>query len=112
VRTELSSRRLLVSEYIDGALVLDIAQLDEDQRDRVGEIAVRFFLGLVRRHGIVAGDPATDNLLLDRDGRVAVVNFGLVRDIDADHLEAERRLMGAVARRDADALHAGLSALG
>lgn len=109
VRMELSSRRMLVSEYVDGAGIEDIA---EDQRDRVGEIAFRFFLGLVRRHGIVAGDPAADNLLLDRDGRVAVVDFGLVRDIEADYLEAERGLMRALAQRDADALHAGLSALG
>jgi hypothetical protein len=112
VLTELSSRRMLVTEYIDAARVEDIAQRDEDQRDRVGEIALRFFLGLVHRHGIVAGDPAIDNLLLDRDGRVAVVDFGLVRDLDADYLEAERGLMAAVAQRDADALHAGLSALG
>ena len=112
VLTELSSRRMLVTEYVDAARTEDIAQRDEDQRDRVGEITLRFFLGLVHRHGIVAGDPAADNLLLDRDGRVAVVDFGLVRDIDADYLAAERGLMAAVARRDADALHAGLSALG
>jgi len=111
VHTELSSRRMLVTEYVDGAHIEDIAQDDEGRRDRPGEIAFRFFLGLVHGHGI-AGDPAADNLLLDRDGRVGVVGFGLVRDIEADYLEAERGLMGAVARRDADALHAGLSALG
>jgi hypothetical protein len=112
VRTELSSRRLLVTEYIEAARIEDAVQRDEDLGDRIGEIALRFFLGLVHRHGIVAGDPAADNLLLDRDGGVAVVDFGLVRDIDADYLEAERGLMGAVAWRDADALKAGLSALG
>jgi hypothetical protein len=112
VHTELSSGRMLVTEYVDGAHIEDVARLDEDQRDRVGEIALRFFLGLVRRYGIVAGDPAADNLLFDRDGGLVVVDFGLVRDIDADYLEAERGLMRAVAQRDADALHAGLSALG
>jgi hypothetical protein len=112
VLTELSSRRMLVTEYVDAAPIQDIARRDEDPRDRVAEIALRFFLGLVHRHGIVAGDPAAENLLLDRDGRVAVVDFGLVRDLDADYLEAERGLMAAVARRDADALHAALSALG
>ena len=112
VRTDLSSRRLLVSEYVDGARIEEVIQLDEDQRDRVGEIVVRFFMGLGRRHRIIAADPAADNLLLERDGRVAVVDFALVRDLDAGYLEAERALWRAVAQHDADALHAGLSALG
>jgi ABC1 atypical kinase-like domain len=112
VRTDLSTRRMLVTEYVDGRPLGDVERLDEDERDRVGEIAFRFFFGLVRRHGIVAGDPAVDNLVLCRDGRLCVLDFGLMRDLDADYLEGERELMRALAERDADALHAGLSALG
>jgi predicted unusual protein kinase regulating ubiquinone biosynthesis (AarF/ABC1/UbiB family) len=112
VLTDLSSRRMLVTEYVDGLRLGDVSRLDENERDRVGEIAFRFFFGLVRRHGIVAGDPAAENLLLCDDGRLGVLDFGLMRDLDADYLEGERELMRAVAERDADALHAGLSALG
>jgi predicted unusual protein kinase regulating ubiquinone biosynthesis (AarF/ABC1/UbiB family) len=112
VRTHLSTRRMLVTEYVEGLWLGDVARLDEDERDRVGEIVFRFFFGLVRRRGIVAGDPAAENLLLCRDGRLCVVDFGLMRDIDAGYLEGERGLMRAIAERDADALHERLSALG
>ncbi|MCW3063001.1 MAG: AarF/ABC1/UbiB kinase family protein [Solirubrobacterales bacterium] len=112
VMTDLSSRRMLVTEYVDGQRLDDVSRLDEAERDRVGEIAFRFFFGLARRRGIVAGDPAVENLVLCPDGRVCVLDFGLMRDLDADYLEGERDLMRAVAERDADALHAGLSALG
>jgi hypothetical protein len=112
VLTDLSTRRMLVTEYVEGRRLGDVERLDEDERDRVGEIAFRFFFGLVRRRGIVAGDPAVENLVLCADGRLCVLDFGLMRDLDADYLDGERELMRAVAERDADALHAGLSALG
>jgi hypothetical protein len=112
VRTDLSTRRMLVTEYVDGLRVAEVAALDEDERDRLGELAFRFFFGFVRRRGIVAGDPAAENLLLCRDGRLCVLDFGLMRDIDANYLEGERGLMRAIAERDADALHERLSTLG
>lgn len=112
VRTDLSTQRTLVTEYVDGLRMEDVAQLDDDERDRAGEIAFRFYFGLVRQRGIVAGDPAAENLLLCSDGRLCVLDFGLLRDIDADYLAAERELMRAVAERDPQALHDRLSALG
>jgi hypothetical protein len=112
VHTALSTRRMLVSEYLDGRPIAEIARLDDSERDRVGEIAFRFVFGLVRRRGIAAGDPAADNLLLCCDGRVGIVDFGLLRELDADYLERERGLIRAVAERDAGALHERLAALG
>jgi hypothetical protein len=112
VRTDLSTRRVLVSEYLDAPRLLDVVKLDQGQRDRVGEIVFRFFFGLVRHAKIVAGDPAAENLLLCPDGRVGVVDFGLVRDLDAGYLEGERQLLQAIAEQDVGALHDGLTALG
>ena len=112
VLTNLSTRRVLVTEYVEGLQLGRVAQLDEDERDRLGEIVFRFFFGLLWRCGIVAGDPAAENLLLCPDGRLCVMDFGLMRDLDDGYLEGERQLMRAVAERDSGAVHDGLSALG
>jgi predicted unusual protein kinase regulating ubiquinone biosynthesis (AarF/ABC1/UbiB family) len=56
VHTDLSTRRVLVTEYIDGLGFVEIAQLDEAERDRIAEIVFRFLFGLLWREHVVLGD--------------------------------------------------------
>jgi predicted unusual protein kinase regulating ubiquinone biosynthesis (AarF/ABC1/UbiB family) len=112
VHTELSARRVLVTEYVEGLPTDEIKQLGDAERDRIGEIAFRFFFGLVWRHGIVAGDPHPDNCILCPDGRVCLLDFGLVRDLDADYLQREEDITRALAEDDSQRVHDGLSSLG
>jgi predicted unusual protein kinase regulating ubiquinone biosynthesis (AarF/ABC1/UbiB family) len=112
VHTELCTRRVLVTEYVAGQGAYEIASLADAERDRVGEIAFRFYFGLAWRDGLVAGDPHPDNLLLGDDGRVCLLDFGLLRELEADFLQRERTVMHAIAQGDAEGVHDGLSALG
>ena len=108
VRTDLSTRRVLVSEYVEGARFEAVRELDQAQRDRYGEIVFRFFFGLLYRHRIALGDPHPGNYLLRPDGRVAFLDYGLVRDFDAARIEAEAAIALAVRAEDAGALEAAL----
>jgi predicted unusual protein kinase regulating ubiquinone biosynthesis (AarF/ABC1/UbiB family) len=112
VRTDLSSRRVLVTEYVDGLRSEEIAQLDEARRDHIGEIVFRFFFGLLWRERIVAGDPHLDNCLLCPDGRVCLLDFALLRGLEREYLDGERAVMRAVIDADPDAVHAALEHLG
>ncbi len=112
VHTDLSTRRVLVTEYVDGRGFDEIACLEEAERDRVGEIVLRFFFGLVWRERIVAGDPHPENCLLCADGRVCLLDFGLVRGLEAGYLEGERGVMQAVVDADPDAVYGALARLG
>jgi predicted unusual protein kinase regulating ubiquinone biosynthesis (AarF/ABC1/UbiB family) len=112
VHTELCTRRVLVTDYVAGRGASGIVSLADAERDRVGEIAFRFYFGLAWRDGVVAGDPHPDNVLLCDDGRVCLLDFGLLRELDADYLEGERGVMHAIAQGDAEGVHDGLSALG
>jgi predicted unusual protein kinase regulating ubiquinone biosynthesis (AarF/ABC1/UbiB family) len=112
VHTELSARRVLVSEYVDGISADGIARLGDAERDRVGEIAFRFYAGLAWRAGIVAGDPQPENCLLCPDGRLCLLDFALLRELDAGYLEGERAIMRALADGDAPRVHEGLFGLG
>jgi hypothetical protein len=112
VYTDLSTQRVLVSEYVEGERFEAVRVADEALRDRYGEIVFRFFFGLLYRNQIALGDPHPGNYLLEPDGRVCFLDFGLVRDVDAARVAAERAIAVAVGRKDAVALKAALVAAG
>jgi predicted unusual protein kinase regulating ubiquinone biosynthesis (AarF/ABC1/UbiB family) len=56
VHTDLWTRRVLVTEYIDGLGFAEVAQTDEAERDRIAKIVFRFFFGLVWREHVVLGE--------------------------------------------------------
>jgi predicted unusual protein kinase regulating ubiquinone biosynthesis (AarF/ABC1/UbiB family) len=111
VYTDLSTRRVLVSEYVEGERFEAVRQASEPQRDRYGEIVFRFFFGLLYRDRIALGDPHPGNYLLRPDRRVCFLDFGLLRDIDAGRVTAEAAISLAVRDNDParlkDALIAG-----
>jgi ABC1 family protein len=112
VHTDLAARRVLVTEYVEGLRADEIARLDDAERDRVGEIAFRFYFGLARRDGTVAGDPDADNCILCPDGRLCLLDFALLSELGPDDQQGERDIMRAVADQDPQRVHAGLSQLG
>jgi predicted unusual protein kinase regulating ubiquinone biosynthesis (AarF/ABC1/UbiB family) len=112
VDTKLSRRRILVTEYLEGLRFEEVKRLDDAQRDRFGEIVFRFFFGTLKHTRRAAGDPHPGNYLLLNDGKVGFLDFGLMRVVDADYLEQERRLAQAVSRQDAQRVYDLLAALG
>ena len=108
VYTELSSRRVLVSEFSEGQRFQEVRRADEAQRDRYGEIVFRFFFGLMYRDRIALGDPHPGNYLLRPDGQVCFLDFGLLADVDAARVAHERAISVAVRDKDAAALKAAL----
>ncbi|QEC46644.1 AarF/ABC1/UbiB kinase family protein [Baekduia soli] len=112
VVTSMSTRRVLITEFVEGRGFGEVKALPEAERDRFAEICFRFFYGLVRRERIAAGDPHPGNYLLAADGRVCFLDFGLVRRMDADYLDGERALAHAVVSGDAEGVHHWLATLG
>jgi len=112
VYTELSTRRVLVSEYVEGDRFEAVRRSGEAQRDRYGEIVFRFFFGLLYRDRIALGDPHPGNYLLSPDGRVCFLDFGLMRNVDLARVADERAIAVAVRDRDAEAVKAALTAGG
>ena len=112
VRTDLSTRRVLVSDYVEGERFEAVRTLDQAQRDRYGEIVFRFYFGLLYRNRIALGDPHPGNYLLCPDERVAFLDYGLVRDLAPARIDAERAIAGAVRDDDAAGLAAALVAGG
>ena len=91
VDTALSSRRVLVTELLEGRRFEEVKQLGEAERDRFAEIVFRFFFGTLNHLAARAGDPHPGNYLLLDDGRVGFLDFGLMRVVDAGLPRARAR---------------------
>ena len=105
VITSLSRERVLVTEFVRGIGFEQIKGYPQAQRDRIGEIVFRFFLGCLYRHRQFSGDPHPGNFLLMDDGKVAFLDFGLFKRMEAEAVELELACQRAVVEGDAVALH-------
>jgi predicted unusual protein kinase regulating ubiquinone biosynthesis (AarF/ABC1/UbiB family) len=105
VITSLSRERVLVSEFVAGVGFEEIKGRSQSERDRVGEIVFRFFLGCLYRHRQFSGDPHPGNFLLLGDGRVAFLDFGLFKRMEPAAVELELACQRAVSEGDGAALH-------
>jgi predicted unusual protein kinase regulating ubiquinone biosynthesis (AarF/ABC1/UbiB family) len=99
-----SSERVLVSEYVQGHGFEELKRRPQDERNRLGEIIFRFYFGCMYRHHQFSGDPHPGNFLLLDDGRVAFLDFGLFKRIDASVAEFELALARRAIRGDTDGL--------
>src|SRR5271165_5914546 len=79
VVSSLSRERVLVSEFVEGVGFEVLRERPQAERDRIGEIVFRFFLGCLYRHRQFSGDPHPGNFLLLADGRMAFLDFGLFK---------------------------------
>jgi predicted unusual protein kinase regulating ubiquinone biosynthesis (AarF/ABC1/UbiB family) len=112
VVSELSRERVLVSEFVEGVGFEQLKGYPQAQRDRIGEIVFRFFLGCLYRHRQFSGDPHPGNFLLLADGRVAFLDFGLFKRMERAPVELELACQRAVVEGDAQTLHALLAESG
>ncbi len=112
VVSSLSRERVLVSDYVVGVGFEELQARSQAERDRIGEIIFRFFLGCLYRHRQFSGDPHPGNFLLLADGRVAFLDFGLFKRMDEEPVELELAAQRAVVEGDAQALHTLLAASG
>ncbi|WP_433198555.1 ABC1 kinase family protein [Nocardia sp. CA-107356] len=101
---ELSTTRVLVSEYVAGKGFEEIRQLPAAERNRIGEIIYRFYVGSLFGFNEFCGDPHPGNVLLANDGRVGFLDFGLFNRMDPEHVRFETICLRAAAEDRAEDL--------
>lgn len=104
VHWEFTNRRVLTVERIDGMPIDAVAQLDEKGFDR-GKLAktlVELFYAQVLGDGSFHADPHPGNVFVLTDGRIGLVDFGMVGRISDDMLLHICTWLAAVLARDVD----------
>jgi predicted unusual protein kinase regulating ubiquinone biosynthesis (AarF/ABC1/UbiB family) len=112
VITRLSHRRVLVTEYVEGIEFDEVRKLDQDARDRFGEIVFRFCFGSIYHLQHFNADAHPGNYIQMEDGRVAFLDFGMTKRLDPEQIELEQRAVDAASRKDPEALRQALADLG
>lgn len=111
---ELVRPRVLVLEYVAGTRVDRLAPTGAAARDPRGVVSavMEVYLRMMLVDGFFHADPHPGNLLVTDDGRVVLLDFGMVVAVP---VELRRNLVTtifAAIRRDPDAVVAGFDSLG
>ena len=112
VDTQLSRRRVLVSEWVDGIGFNEVAEQPDAVRDRYAETLYRFYYATAGELDVALGDPHPGNYLLCEDGRVAFFDFGMVRELPRGYLRREGQVLAAIRDSDAGGLVHAMRELG
>src|ERR671932_166289 len=112
VVTRLSRSRVLVSEWGDGIGFEEVKELSQEDRDRFGEIVFRFCFGSIYHLRHFNADAHPGNYVWMDDGRVAFLDFGMTKQLDAEQIELEIVAVRAVLDDDPERLRAALADLG
>jgi ubiquinone biosynthesis protein len=94
--------RVLVLERIDGEKVADGHGLSEERRRTLARSFFRAYVHQVTVEGVYHADPHRGNVLLTPDGRLALLDFGLLGRLDDDTRRNLSLLLMAVAQNRAD----------
>lgn len=96
---DLSTREVLVMEYVQGVKITSVApEAAEETLRTVLDIAFR--MGF--KDGLFHADPHPGNVLVTPDGKVCILDFGLVGRLTANMQQNMIQLSLAVATRDAE----------
>ena len=101
---EFTNRRVLTLERIDGIPIDDIQQLQDANLDcsRLAETVVGLFYEQIFTDGCFHSDPHPGNLFVLADGRLGLVDFGMVGRISGEMLRRICAWFVAILERDVD----------
>ncbi|MDE0345469.1 MAG: AarF/UbiB family protein, partial [Boseongicola sp.] len=101
-RWDLSSRRVLTLDWLDGISLSDIGALDRAGHDRVriAETVMTTFLSHALRDGYFHGDMHQGNLRVAGNGDLVILDFGIMGRIDAYTRRVYAEILIGFIRRD------------
>lgn len=103
---ETTTSRVLTLERLRGIKVDDVAALDRAGIDRaeLARHAARILLEMVFEAGFFHADPHPGNFFVEADGRIGIIDFGMVGTVDERTREQLIGVLLAVTSQDAERL--------
>jgi ubiquinone biosynthesis protein len=111
---ELSTARVLTLERLRGLKIDDTDGLAAAGIDRVAlaQRATSLVLRTIFEHGFFHADPHPGNFFIESDGRIGLIDFGMVGEVDATTRDALAGVLVALATSNAAPLVEGIARLG
>jgi len=111
---ELSTRRVLTTEFVEAMKVTDLAAFEAHGVDRTA-LAQRIlgaYCRMIFVDGVYHADPHPGNILVRPDGSVVFVDFGAVGTLSPEMKEGIPQFFEGVIRRDAERITAAMRRMG
>ena len=100
---ELCSPRVLTMTYIEGTKILAAATARFD-RPRIARLGLQVLLKMIFEDGFVHADLHPGNIFITPDERLALLDLGMVGELDDPHRRNFARFFAAWAQRDGDTM--------
>lgn len=119
IEGELVRQRVLVMEYMDGVRIDRVESRDGSRgsawRHRSSDIVatvMELYIQMMLVDGLFHADPHPGNLLVSRDGKIILLDFGMVVPVPRETRWHLIQTVFASIRKDVDGVVAGFEALG
>lgn len=115
IETELTRQRVIVMEYMEGTRVDSLASPISDgtiSGHRVVESVVEAYIQMMLVDGLFHADPHPGNLLVTDDGRLVLLDFGMVVRVEPEMRRTLIRTALSAVSRDTDGVIRGFFDLG
>jgi len=111
---ELSTERVLTTEYMPGVNISDLKKLDEQniERQALAERVLTAYCQMIFSDGIYHADPHPGNILVQPDGGIVFVDFGAVAQLSDEMKKGIIQFFQGVIKRDNDLISAALQQMG
>jgi ubiquinone biosynthesis protein len=99
----LSSERILTMTFIEGTKILSTKQTRSDPK-RVARLGLRVLLKMIFEDGFVHADLHPGNILITPEDKLALLDLGLVGELDGPNRRGFTKFFAAWAQRDGDTM--------
>jgi ubiquinone biosynthesis protein len=99
----LSTERILTMSFIEGTKILSTPNTRSDPK-RVARLGLATLMKMIFEDGFVHADLHPGNIFITPDDKLALLDLGLVGELDEPHRKGFARFFAAWAQRDGDAM--------
>ena len=99
----LSTERVLTMSFIEGTKILSTPNTRSDPK-RVARLGLATLMKMIFEDGFVHADLHPGNIFITPDDKLALLDLGLVGELDEPHRKGFARFFAAWAQRDGDAM--------
>jgi ubiquinone biosynthesis protein len=99
----LSSQRILTMSFIEGTKILSTRGTRSDPK-RVARLGLQVLMKMIFEDGFVHADLHPGNIFITPDDKIALLDLGLVGELDEPHRRGFTKFFAAWAQRDGDTM--------
>jgi len=108
---ELTRQRVIVLDFVEG-IRIDRLKVSEDEAKRITAVLIEMYIQMMLIDGLFHADPHPGNLLITRDGKLVLLDFGMVVRVEPETRLALIRTVLAAVRQEPEGIVEGFRKLG